>query len=75
VDDEGRRAFLLSFDKGEKYMPQSGINLIRSYHNWGPLFDFGDLSIADDCHANSNSFAHFPHTYNREGSNKIVSSQ
>jgi hypothetical protein len=28
VRDEGRQAFLLSFDYGEKYVPQSGKKLI-----------------------------------------------
>jgi hypothetical protein len=69
--------FLLSFDKGEKYVPQNGQHLIHCHPRYGPIFGAGssDLFIADGCDANTNSYASFPHTYNREGSNKIVQSQ
>jgi hypothetical protein len=76
VHDEGRRAFLLSFDQAEKYVPQEGKYLICYSPNCGPAFGGGsDLFIADGCNANSNSQAYFPHTYNREGSNKIANCQ
>ena len=34
-----------------------------------------DLCIRDDCHKNRDSFANFPHSYNEEGSEKMVNSQ
>jgi hypothetical protein len=76
VHDEGRRAFLLSLDQQEKYVPQGGQRLIYCHPGWGPAFGGGnDLFIADGCNANSYSYANFPHTYNREGSSKIENSQ
>jgi hypothetical protein len=76
VHDEGRRAFLLSFDQAEKYVPQRGGYLIQCHPSHGPAFGVGhDLYIADDCNANSCSHANFPSTYNREGSSKIKNSQ
>jgi hypothetical protein len=74
VHDEGRKAFLLSLDSGEKYVPQNGQKLIFCNPSCGPRFGEGhDLCIADDCDANS--LANFPSTYNRKGTNKIVNSQ
>jgi hypothetical protein len=76
VQDEGRRAFLLSFDQQEKYVPQGGKKLIYCHPNCGSAFGVGhDLYIADGCNANSKSHANFPWTYNREGSSKIKNSQ
>jgi hypothetical protein len=70
VHDEGRRAFLLSFNQAEKYVPQGGgrQNLIYCSSSYGPTFGgtifgeppiFGgcDLAIADGCNANSKSYA------------------
>jgi hypothetical protein len=75
VHDEGRWAFLLSFDQKEKYVPQKGEKLVYCHPSWGSTFGAGhDLFIADECNANSNSYTNFPSTYSREGS-KIVSRQ
>jgi hypothetical protein len=75
VQDEGRRAFLLSFDQQEKYVPQGGWCLIYCHPSYGPAFGGFDLGIAGGCNANSYSHAYFPSTYNREGSSKIKNSQ
>jgi hypothetical protein len=76
VRDERRRAFLLSFDQAEKYVPQSGQQLIYCHPSSGPAFGGGnDLIIADGCNVNYNSGAAFPWAYNREGSNKIPNCQ
>jgi hypothetical protein len=74
VHNEGKQAFLLSFDKGEKYVPQNGQKLIECHPHWGPKFGAGhDLAIADNCNTANGSYANFPTTYNRE-SNKIANS-
>jgi hypothetical protein len=67
VRDEGRRAFLLSFDHAEKYVPQQEKNLIYCQSGNGPIFGRYDLVIADGCNTNSDSYACFPYSYNREG--------
>jgi hypothetical protein len=76
VHDEGRRAFLLSFDQKEKYVPQGRDKLIYCHPNYGPVFGGGfDLCIADNCYGSASSYSSFPTTYNREGSSKIEDSQ
>jgi hypothetical protein len=75
VCDEGRQAFLLSLDQGEKYLPQNGQGLVYCYPSFGPMFGAGDLCLGDDCRSKSTCYANFPVTYNREGGSKIVRRQ
>jgi hypothetical protein len=76
MEAEGRRAFLLSFDQNEKYVPQDGQKLIHCNPDWGPIFGGGiDLRLSDGCNACTSSSANFPGTYNRAGNSKIVNSQ
>ena len=68
-------AFLFSLDRKEKYVPNSGNNLIHRYIGYGPIFGGGyDLHLADSCNNNSSSYANFPVSYNR-AENKIANSQ
>jgi hypothetical protein len=75
VNDQERQAFLLSFDKGEKYVPQSDQDLICCSPSYGPVFGVGYDLLTGDCNLRNNSYAGFPHTYNREDISKIERSQ
>jgi hypothetical protein len=60
VNDEGKHAFLLSFDMGEKFVPQRAEQLIECYPNWGPTFGKDDIYIANDCTKTSILLPNFP---------------
>ena len=54
-------------------MPQGNDCLIYRHRNYGPDFGGGaDISISDGCNQKNNSYANFPHTYNRTGGNKLA---
>jgi hypothetical protein len=76
VNDKERRAWLLQLDLLQKMVPQSDDHLIYCNSSWGPIFGSGhDLKIANSCHANNNSCANFPTSYNREDGSKYTNGQ
>ena len=59
----------------EKFVPQGNNSLITRSSNYGPTFGGGnDIYISNECNKN-NSYANFPHTYNREFGNKLANTQ
>ena len=75
--DAGRRAFILSVDMREKFVPQGDNHLIYNYDSHGPTFGSSgwDIYIADDCSSNRNSCGNFPSVYNRAGGDKLQQNQ
>lgn len=69
VHGTNKKCFLLSLDLREKMVPNEQSYLTYCHPNYGPTFGkySHDLSIADQCNANRNSQANFPHCFNREG--------
>ena len=60
----------------EKFIPNTNKLILRD-KNSGPIFGSlgGDINISDRCDKNKNSFAEFPHFYNRGGVNNIMRNQ
>ena len=66
VHNSRRRACIFSLDMMEKFVPQGDGNLIFRHKDYGPTFGSGhDIRISDGCNNNNDSYANFPHTYNR----------
>ena len=71
LGDPGRKCFLFSLDREEKFVPQ-GDKLIYRYSDLGPYFGVNDLVLSDRCNNFKDSNSSFPNAYNRVGSDKIV---
>lgn len=67
MNEAGKNAFIFSLDMKEKFVPQNEKRLIYCHTGYGPWFGNNDFIIYDQCNANTNSYANFPITYNREG--------
>ena len=75
--DAGRRAFILSVDMREKFVPQGDNHLIYNGDSYGPVFGGTgcDILILDDCSNNRSSDGNFPFVYNRAGGDKLQNNQ